>query len=56
MFHVAQHSSPCSRILLVPVFAIAFVLPGDTARLIAFAIFCIAGRRATRWTGWRRAS
>jgi cardiolipin synthase len=31
------------RILLVPVFAIAFALPGDTARLIAFAVFCIAG-------------
>ncbi|HEY5338775.1 MAG TPA: CDP-diacylglycerol--glycerol-3-phosphate 3-phosphatidyltransferase [Rhizomicrobium sp.] len=32
-----------SRILLVPVFVIAFALPGDTARLIAFVIFCIAG-------------
>jgi cardiolipin synthase (CMP-forming) len=31
------------RIVLVPVFAIAFVLPGDTARLIAFGVFCIAG-------------
>ena len=31
------------RIALVPVFAIAFVLPGDNARLIAFAVFCIAG-------------
>jgi len=31
------------RIALVPVFAVAFVLPGDNARLIAFAIFCIAG-------------
>ena len=31
------------RIALVPVFAIAFWLPGETARLIAFAIFCIAG-------------
>lgn len=31
------------RILLVPVFAVAFVLPGDSARLAAFAIFCIAG-------------
>lgn len=31
------------RIALVPAFAVAFVLPGDTARLIAFAIFCIAG-------------
>lgn len=32
-----------TRILLVPVFAVAFVLPGETARLIAFAVFCIAG-------------
>jgi cardiolipin synthase len=31
------------RIALVPVFAIAFVLPGTTARLIAFFVFCIAG-------------
>ena len=31
------------RIALVPVFAIAFVLPGDTARLVAFGVFCIAG-------------
>jgi CDP-diacylglycerol--glycerol-3-phosphate 3-phosphatidyltransferase len=31
------------RVLLVPVFAIAFVLPGDVARLIAFGIFVIAG-------------
>ena len=31
------------RILLVPVFAIAFVLPGDGWRLIAFAVFTIAG-------------
>lgn len=31
------------RIILVPVFAIAFVLPGDAARLTAFAVFCIAG-------------
>ncbi|HWA89044.1 MAG TPA: CDP-diacylglycerol--glycerol-3-phosphate 3-phosphatidyltransferase [Rhizomicrobium sp.] len=31
------------RIVLVPVFALAFVLPGETARLAAFAIFCIAG-------------
>src|SRR5271170_6525252 len=31
------------RILLVPVFAFAFALPGETARLFAFAIFCIAG-------------
>jgi cardiolipin synthase len=31
------------RILLVPVFAFAFALPGETARLVAFAIFCVAG-------------
>ncbi|HKQ44557.1 MAG TPA: CDP-diacylglycerol--glycerol-3-phosphate 3-phosphatidyltransferase [Rhizomicrobium sp.] len=31
------------RIALVPVFAIAFVLPGEAARLIAFGIFVIAG-------------
>ena len=31
------------RILLVPVFAIAFVLPGDAARLTAFLVFTIAG-------------
>jgi cardiolipin synthase (CMP-forming) len=31
------------RIVLVPVFAVAFVLPGDTARLVAFAVFCVAG-------------
>ena len=31
------------RIALVPVFAIAFVLPGETARLAAFVVFCIAG-------------
>ncbi len=31
------------RIVLVPVFAVAFVLPGDTARLIAFGVFCVAG-------------
>jgi cardiolipin synthase len=32
-----------SRILLVPVFAVAFAMPGDTARLTAFVVFCIAG-------------
>ncbi len=32
-----------SRILLVPVFAVAFALPGDTARLTAFVVFCVAG-------------
>lgn len=31
------------RIILVPVFAVAFVLPGDSARLAAFVVFCIAG-------------
>ena len=31
------------RILLVPVFAVAFVMPGDAARLVAFLIFAIAG-------------
>ncbi|MBV8976896.1 MAG: CDP-diacylglycerol--glycerol-3-phosphate 3-phosphatidyltransferase [Alphaproteobacteria bacterium] len=31
------------RIVLVPVFALAFVLPGEAARLTAFAVFCIAG-------------
>src|SRR5665213_1294192 len=30
------------RILLVPVFAIAFVMPGDAARLIAFLVFATA--------------
>jgi len=32
-----------ARIVLVPVFAVAFALPGDTWRLVAFAVFCIAG-------------
>ncbi|HEX3430864.1 MAG TPA: CDP-diacylglycerol--glycerol-3-phosphate 3-phosphatidyltransferase [Rhizomicrobium sp.] len=31
------------RILLVPVFAITFVLHGDAARIVSFVIFCIAG-------------
>lgn len=31
------------RILLVPVFALAFELPGETGRLASFAIFCLAG-------------
>jgi cardiolipin synthase len=31
------------RIALVPVFALAFVLPGDVARVVAFTVFCIAG-------------
>jgi cardiolipin synthase len=32
-----------SRILLVPVFAILFAVPGAPARIAAFVIFCIAG-------------
>ncbi len=31
------------RIILVPVFAVAFVMPGDMARIIAFLVFVIAG-------------
>jgi cardiolipin synthase len=31
------------RIVLVPVFAVAFVMPGDAARLIAFFVFALAG-------------
>jgi len=31
------------RIVLVPVFAVAFVLPGTGARLVAFFVFCLAG-------------
>src|SRR5215217_2326539 len=31
------------RLVLVPVFVVAFVLPGDGARLVAFAVFVIAG-------------
>src|SRR6201994_3527031 len=31
------------RIVLVPVFAVAFVLPGDGARLVAFGVFVVAG-------------
>ena len=31
------------RILLVPVFAITFVLHGDAARIVSFIIFCVAG-------------
>ncbi|HEY2446412.1 MAG TPA: CDP-diacylglycerol--glycerol-3-phosphate 3-phosphatidyltransferase [Rhizomicrobium sp.] len=31
------------RILLVPIFALAFMLPGETARLASFVLFCIAG-------------
>src|SRR3954468_10680412 len=31
------------RIVLVPIFAVAFVLPGDAARMIAFFVFALAG-------------
>jgi cardiolipin synthase len=31
------------RIVLVPVFVVAFVMPGELARLVAFAVFVIAG-------------
>src|ERR1700744_534169 len=31
------------RILLVPVFVVAYVLPGEIARLVAFAVFALAG-------------
>lgn len=31
------------RVVLVPVFAIAFALPGNTWRMVAFVVFCIAG-------------
>jgi len=31
------------RIILVPVFAVAFVMPSDAARLVAFAVFALAG-------------
>jgi len=31
------------RVVLVPVFAIAFSLPGNTWRMVAFVVFCIAG-------------
>ncbi len=32
-----------SRILLVPVFALAFALHSDTGRVVAFVVFCLAG-------------
>src|SRR5437764_372552 len=32
-----------ARIVLVPIFAIAFVMPGPEARLVAFAVFALAG-------------
>jgi cardiolipin synthase len=31
------------RIVLVPIFVVAFVIPGDAARLVAFAVFALAG-------------
>jgi cardiolipin synthase len=31
------------RIVLVPVFAVAFVMPGEVARIVAFVVFCTAG-------------
>ena len=31
------------RILLVPVFVVAFVIPGEVARLVAFVVFALAG-------------
>lgn len=31
------------RIVLVPVFVVAFVMPGEAARMIAFAVFALAG-------------
>jgi cardiolipin synthase len=31
------------RIVLVPVFVVAFVIPGDAARLVAFGVFALAG-------------
>jgi cardiolipin synthase len=31
------------RIVLVPVFVVAFVLPGEAARLVAFGVFVVAG-------------
>src|ERR1700748_2588794 len=34
---------PILRILLVPVYVVAFVLPGEVARLVAFLVFALAG-------------
>src|SRR5579885_145123 len=31
------------RIVLVPIFAVAFVMPGDVSRVVAFLVFVIAG-------------
>ncbi len=42
MFHLPNILT-VFRIVLVPVFAVAFVLEGETARLVAFGVFCIAG-------------
>ncbi|HMI97142.1 MAG TPA: CDP-diacylglycerol--glycerol-3-phosphate 3-phosphatidyltransferase [Micropepsaceae bacterium] len=37
------NSLTISRIALVPLFAAAFFLPGDTGRWIVFVLFCLAG-------------
>jgi cardiolipin synthase len=42
MFHI-PNAITVLRILLVPVFAVAFVLPGEAWRLTAFVVFVIAG-------------
>jgi cardiolipin synthase len=42
MFHIPNMLT-VMRILLVPVFAVAFVMPGDAARITAFTVFCVAG-------------
>jgi len=42
MFHI-PNTLTVLRILLVPVFAVAFVMPSDAARLVAFAVFALAG-------------
>jgi cardiolipin synthase len=31
------------RVVLVPVFAVAFAMPGNNWRMVAFVVFCIAG-------------
>ena len=31
------------RIALVPVFALAFAIPGETGKFVAFGVFCLAG-------------
>jgi cardiolipin synthase len=42
MFHI-PNTITVLRILLVPVFAVAFVLPGEGWRITAFVVFAIAG-------------